>query len=644
MSPLQLRTPSFRSRLRLFFVVIVVVPMITMAVVLFQLIVASERSQTDARLAQSQTVSQEIVRELEAQAGELANRIGRDQRLADAVQTSEERQIQRRLDQLTKEAEAHYVQLQLTGEGRFESGALPAVAPAERRLVDEQNQPTGRLVVAMLSPEQYANRIATLTGADVVIEEGDTRLASTRPTAPAELPEEGGAAVDGTDFRVTSFEAPSIGGPVVVRLLLPDQDTADPTAAPSLAAAAAFVGFLALAFVFAVAVSRRLQSEIQRLLVAAQRLGGGDFSVTVPAEGNDEFAALGKEFNSMARQLEARLEELQRERARLQEAIRRVGESFAAGLDRVGLLEIVVQTAVDGIGASAGRATMRGAGNQLQEVARTGEPEAFRRALHAAEAAVIDAGQIAEIQVGGASALAAPLGATEDGDQVIGIVSVARGDRAFTHGERELFAYLTNQASVSVENVDLHETVQRQAVTDELTGLFNHRRFQEVMTAEVERARRYGHELGLIMLDIDNFKSVNDTYGHLTGDNVLRAVARVLRQSSREIDEPARYGGEEMAVALPQTDLEGAYQFAERVRGRIEALQLPLANGDGALTVTASFGVASLAVADGASKGALVAAADSALYEAKRSGKNRTVRASAATTPRRSVHGVASGE
>jgi diguanylate cyclase (GGDEF)-like protein len=644
MSPLQLRTPSFRSRLRLFFVVIVVVPMITMAVVLFQLIVASERSQTDARLAQSQTVSQEVIRELEAEAGEVASGIGGDQRLADAVESPGQRDVQRRLDQLKTEAEARYVELELTGEGRFESGSLPAVAPAERRLVDEEDRPTGRLVVAMLSPEQYANRIGKLTGADVMIEEGDTRLASTRPTAPAELPDEGGTAIEGTDFRVTSFEAPAIGGDVVVRLLLPDQDTADPTAAPSLAAAAAFVGFLALAFVFAVAVSRRLQSEIQRLLVAAQRLGGGDFSVTVPADGNDEFAALGKEFNSMARQLEARLEELQRERARLQEAIRRVGESFAAGLDRVGLLEIVVQTAVDGIGAAAGRATMRGAQNQLQEVARTGEPEAFRRALHAAEAAVIDAGQIAEIQVGGASALAAPLGATEDGDQVIGIVSVARGDRAFTHGERELFAYLTNQASVSVENVDLHETVQRQAVTDELTGLFNHRRFQEVMTAEVERARRYGHELGLIMLDIDNFKSVNDDYGHLTGDNVLRAVARVLRQSSRDVDEPARYGGEEMAVALPLTDLEGAYQFAERVRGRIEALELPLPDGDGALKVTASFGVASLATADGASKGALVAAADAALYEAKRSGKNRTVRASAPATPPRSVHGVASGE
>jgi diguanylate cyclase (GGDEF)-like protein len=316
----------------------------------------------------------------------------------------------------------------------------------------------------------------------------------------------------------------------------------------------------------------------------------------------------------------------------------------AAGLDRVGVLEIVVQTAVEGVGAAAGRASMRGQDNRLIEVARTGEPESFRRALHAAEAAVIDAGQVTEIQLGGASALAAPLGANEAGDQVIGIVSIARGDQAFTPAERELFAYLTNQASVSVENVDLHETVQRQAVTDELTGLFNHRRFQEVITQEVERARRYGQEMGLIMLDIDNFKRVNDTYGHLQGDMVLREVARVLRQSSREIDEPARYGGEEMAVALPQTDLEGAYQFAERVRHAVEALDMPLLEREGTLKVTASFGVASLATAEHSDKDALVAAADRALYEAKRTGKNRTVRADGALQADRGVHGVASAE
>ena len=108
------------------------------------------------------------------------------------------------------------------------------------------------------------------------------------------------------------------------------------------------------------------------------------------------------------------------------------------------------------------------------------------------------------------------------------------------------------------------------------------------MFQEVERAKRFGDEMGLIMLDIDNFKRVNDTYGHMQGDLVLREVARVLRESSREIDEPARYGGEEMAVALPGTDLDGAYNFAERVRHAIESLELPLIEGGGTLRVTAS--------------------------------------------------------
>ena len=517
------------------------------------------------------------------------------------------------------------------------------MAPAVRPLVSEQGDERGEITVAMLSPEAYGRRVEDLTGASVVMFMGGERIESSAAGVPSDLPDEGSVMVDGDKNRVRGFTAPAVGGEVDIRLLLDEQDAASLRDATTILAVLAVIAFLILAALFAVAISRRLQSEIQRLLVAAQRLGRGDFSVDVPVDGADEFAALGREFNSMARQLEAQIEELQRERTRLEESFRRVGESFAAGLDRVGVMEIVVQTAVEGIGASAGRASMRGPDNLLQEVARTGRPQEFERALHAAEAAVIDAGQIAEIQLGEVSALAAPLGSLEESDQVIGIVSVARADRAFTHGERDLFAYLTSGAAVSVENVDLHETVQRQAVTDELTGLFNHRRFQEVMTAEVERARRYNQEMGLIMLDLDNFKQVNDTYGHIQGDTVLREVARVLRHSSREIDEPARYGGEEMAVALPQTDLEGAYRFAERVRRRIEALELPLAGG-GKLQVTASFGVASLNTAATADKDALVAAADGALYEAKRAGKNQTVRATESARRPRGVHGVASAE
>jgi diguanylate cyclase (GGDEF)-like protein len=461
------------------------------------------------------------------------------------------------------------------------------------------------------------------------VDRGDRVLASTNTAAKnQDLPDDQGVdvSIGGEDYRATLFNADEPDGTRnVVHLFTV---VPPPNRAATIIVVGLTLAFLALALVFAVIVGRTLSSEVQRLLTAAQRLGKGDFTVHVPAEGNDEFAALGKEFNNMALQLEARLEDLRRERGRLQEAIRRVGESFARGLDRVGVLEIVVQTAVDGSGAAAGRATMRRrAEAPMEEVTRSGEPEAYHRALHAAEAAVMDAGEVAEIQIGGASAMAAPLSATEAGDRVLAIVSVARGDRPFAPSERELFAYLTSQAAVSVENVDLHETVQRQAVTDELTGLFNHRRFQEVMSAEVERARRYDAEMGLIMLDIDNFKRVNDTYGHMQGDMVLREVARVLRASAREIDEPARYGGEEMAVALPQTDLEGAYQFAERVRRRIESLELPLLDGDGILRVTASFGAASLSSAPQSDKEGLVAAADAALYRAKRSGKNRTVKA-----------------
>jgi diguanylate cyclase (GGDEF)-like protein len=162
-------------------------------------------------------------------------------------------------------------------------------------------------------------------------------------------------------------------------------------------------------------------------------------------------------------------------------------------------------------------------------------------------------------------------------------------------------------------------------VTDELTGLANHGRFQELLGNETEQVRRYHYPVGLIMLDIDDFKSINDTYGHQQGDVVLKRVARVVADSSREVDYPARYGGEEMALILPHTDLEGSYAIAERIRTSVEALRVPKKDDRGTLRITASVGVA--ASAEG-HKDALIADADAALYEAKRLGKNRTVRAS----------------
>lgn len=625
-APMRLRnlfTPSFRNRLRLFFMVIVVIPMIAVAAVLFQIVVRSEEGQTDAQLSEAQRVARNLYGQSASRADAAGREIVQDEGLRAAIADEKPNEIQSRLDAAAKRLKARKVLLDLDGPGPFEFGPDEGVAPARNAIVDQDGKPLGRIVTSVDSANSFASRLEGLAEVGVVILDGDRVVGASRPDLAAErLPAKGSVELEGQKLRVATLEVGGFDGQeLTMRVTRPE--SSDEESGGSWIVIGALAGFLLLAIAFAITVSRTLQAEVQSLLVAARAIGKGDFSKRVPTEGNDEFAALGKEFNSMATELESRLEELQRERARLAEAIRRVGESFTKSLDRVGLLEIVVQTAVDGVEAACGRATIRPAGeDRLRQVAATGDPDAYERVLHAAEAAALDAGQIAEIELGGASALAAPLG----GDGGVGIVSVARGDRRFSSGEHELFSYLTNQASVSVENVDLHETVQRQAVTDELTGLFNHRRFQEVMTQEVERARRYDQEMGLIMLDIDNFKRVNDTYGHLQGDMVLREVARVLRQSSREIDEPARYGGEEMAVALPQTDLEGAYQFAERVRRRIEALDLPLLDADGTLKVTASFGAASLKKsADG--KDALVAAADAALYRAKRSGKNRTVRA-----------------
>jgi diguanylate cyclase (GGDEF)-like protein len=242
--------------------------------------------------------------------------------------------------------------------------------------------------------------------------------------------------------------------------------------------------------------------------------------------------------------------------------------------------------------------------------------------VHEAERAALNTADLGEARPNGdAAILSVALGRIEPGGRVYGLITVGRRGRVFTDDDRDILRSLAGQATLALENVELHYQVRRQAVTDELTGLANHGRFQELLQMEMEQARRYRHPVGLIMLDLDDFKSINDTYGHLQGDIVLEHVARVLRETSREVDIPARYGGEEMAVILPHTNLAGAYTIAERLRSAIQALAIPRRDGEGALRITASFGVAASPDGD---KDPLISGADAALYTAKRRGKNRT--------------------
>jgi diguanylate cyclase (GGDEF)-like protein len=165
--------------------------------------------------------------------------------------------------------------------------------------------------------------------------------------------------------------------------------------------------------------------------------------------------------------------------------------------------------------------------------------------------------------------------------------------------------------------------LQLLATRDGLTGLYNHRTFYALLADELTRAKRFKRPVSLLLLDIDHFKRVNDTHGHLAGDAVLRELGGLLGRQARAINRVCRYGGEEITVILPETGLEAAANVAERLRAVVEAQ--PFDANSEPIRITVSIGVASFpAHADGAA--ALVAAADTALYAAKQRGRNRVVR------------------
>lgn len=184
-----------------------------------------------------------------------------------------------------------------------------------------------------------------------------------------------------------------------------------------------------------------------------------------------------------------------------------------------------------------------------------------------------------------------------------------------------LLEVLCNQTSISIANAKLHAEIEKLATTDGLTGLYNHRRFQENLSEEFKRLNRQSSPVSLILTDIDYFKKVNDTYGHPAGDLVLKGVSKIIREEIRDIDMPARYGGEEFAVILPGTDAEGSKNIAERLR---KAVMDTAFSADGkALKVTISIGIASAPV-DAKSKEELIEKTDQALYHAKHNGRNQS--------------------
>jgi diguanylate cyclase (GGDEF)-like protein len=394
------------------------------------------------------------------------------------------------------------------------------------------------------------------------------RVAAGRPLA---------VAVAGTRYRALAAGPLAEQPKVQVAVLAPARPIDAHAAATRRHLLYVLLGALLVLAAIAAAEVRSVMRSVRQLADAADAIGRGRLDQRVPVRGRDEFADLAGSFNSMADQLRTRLLELELQRTRLRESISRTGSLLTATHDVDQLLSLIASAAVEA--ADAEGAVLLGE-----------------------HGAVIEVGVLAD----DAQTYELPIATRESR---FGILILYAAE----HGEDSLLAThaLVAQGANALDNARLHEAAALQARSDGLTGLANRRHCEERLLAE--------YPLAVVLCDIDEFKAANDTHGHAFGDLVLQAFADVLRDTLRDIDISSRWGGEEFLIVLPGTTLEGAIEAAERIRTSFAKLELQAE--EATTRMTASFGVAGFVA--GAAALELVGAADEALYEAKRRGKNR---------------------
>jgi diguanylate cyclase (GGDEF)-like protein len=411
--------------------------------------------------------------------------------------------------------------------------------------------------------------------------------------------------IDGGEYRAIASDG--LRDPHSRALVVLASQSAIDQAAASISKRLVLTMFGILVFLLLIAYfeGRAIVRTLGRLVAAANDLALGRLDRRVDVRGPDEFARLGRAFNEMADELEARIRELDDERRRLRGVTVRFGEALGATHDIDELLRVVVETAMEATRASGG-ALLR----DNHEIFRKGDPDAGVRRLEFHLSA---------------------------GDESFGrLILTAEG---FSKEQTETAEWFVNQARTALSNARHHSTVQRQALVDTLTGLANRRLCEAALEKEIGRADRFGEPFSLVVGDIDDFKNVNDRYGHQTGDEVLRGFARALQETVRDIDLAGRWGGEEFVVGLPGTDLAGGARLAERIRATLARRAIEAPGGE-QFHVTATFGVAEFDGRGGLLE--LLAAADAALYRAKRAGKDRVATATS-SAPEPSVRAASLG-
>jgi diguanylate cyclase (GGDEF)-like protein len=393
----------------------------------------------------------------------------------------------------------------------------------------------------------------------------------------------------------------------------------------------ALLGTSALAYVLARVITRPLE----QLSEGAGAIAEGRFDYRIPVKHADEVGQVAAAFNEMSDRLSDTVGELYASRDQLHRAVRRVGETLRSTHDMKQMLESILNTAADAVGADAATMWMfTPTREELYPVAQRGTPAGLSRVKVGEGIVGLVAERATNIMTDGTDNGARPARAEPvfpvtiavpiySQDRIMGVLSAYRDEPGFgfTQGDLETVEFLAEQGGAAIENVLLHEEAQRLSLTDQLTGAWNRRYFQMQFRQVLATAQRFDRPFSILMLDLDHFKLVNDTYGHPRGDTILVDFAGRVEKVLREVDTFARYGGEEFICLLSETDLEGAMTTAGKIQ---EAIKMRKFGGLGEepVSLTVSIGVASHPE-HGRAFRPLIEAADQALYRAKQEGRDR---------------------
>ena len=398
------------------------------------------------------------------------------------------------------------------------------------------------------------------------------------------------------------------------------------------------LGFLAAAVLvlgaLIVITNQRVLRPIQSLGDAATRIGKGDLNTLVAATGLEEINLLAKNLDDMREKLRTSLQtqtalvalsqchlKATEEEKAINCAVVTAARVLEADYSAVALLDSEGRLILR---AAWGHATKRVIGMELKQGDKS---QTGYTILRGEPVLVQDYNKLTEFSVPPlvsrfkiASGLSVPM--LSRGKVIGAMLAHAKTSCHFNQEAIPILSLIANQTAITVDKIRLHNETEQFAFTDELTGLYNRRHFIKMAEGEVDRAIRYKHSLAYIMFDLDRFKQVNDTYGHPAGDQVLKTVASLVRQELRDIDLLGRYGGEEFVILLPETNLRGAREVAERLRKQVARTQITIAQGK--ISITISLGV-SIVSPECNSLTQLIEASDKALYAAKEGGRNQTM-------------------